>query len=127
MVEEVDVSAGQLESLYLGELVRGEGGHDLPQLGEGLVQALRPLPLSNIRCNNYMVMVNKISVADLEVYPGSGIFCPGSRVKKETGPGSRIRISNTELPNLSIFNLGNMIRDVYPGSGFSIQNTCTSL
>jgi len=49
MVEKVDVSAGELEGLYLGELVRGEGGHDLAQLGERLVQALRPLPLSNIR------------------------------------------------------------------------------
>ena len=90
MVEEVDVSAGQLESLYLGELVRGEGGHDLPQLGEGLVQALRPLPLSNIRCNNYIT--NKITVADPEVYPGSGIFYPGSRVKK----GNRSRISHPD-------------------------------
>ena len=48
MVEKVDVSAGELECLYLGKLVGGEGGHDLPQLGECLVQALRPLPLTYV-------------------------------------------------------------------------------
>jgi hypothetical protein len=90
MVEEVDVSAGQLESLYLGELVRGEGGHDLPQLGECLVQALRPLPLSNIRCNNYIT--NKISIANSDIYPGFGIFYPGPRVKK----GNRSRIPHSD-------------------------------
>ena len=57
MVEKVDVSAGELECLYLGELVRGQGRHNLPQLGKGLVQALGPLPLTHIRCNN---KINKL-------------------------------------------------------------------
>ncbi len=93
MVEEVDVSAGQLESLYLGELVRGEGGHDLPQLGEGLVQALRPLPLSNIRYKNYITNEIRYGIANSDIYPGSGIFYTGSRVKK----GNRSRIPHPDL------------------------------
>ena len=35
----------EFERLYLGEFVRGEGGDDLPQGHEGVVQGLRPLPL----------------------------------------------------------------------------------
>ena len=46
MAEEVDVFAGEPERLYLGELVRGQGRHDLPQARERLVQALRPLPFA---------------------------------------------------------------------------------
>jgi hypothetical protein len=57
-----------------------------------------------------------------DVNPGSEFFHPGSRVKKIPNP-----ISGPTSKNLSIFNpkklfqvLGNMIRDVHPGSGSRI-------
>jgi hypothetical protein len=57
-----------------------------------------------------------------DVYPGSQIRIftrPGSRVKKI--PGSRIRIRIKEFkyfnPKNCFSALGNMIRDVHPGSG----------
>ena len=50
LIQEVDIVAGKFEGLYLGEFVRGEGGHNLSQLRERLVQALRSIPLSDIRC-----------------------------------------------------------------------------
>ena len=31
LIQEVDIVAGKFEGLYLGELVGGEGGHDLSQ------------------------------------------------------------------------------------------------
>lgn len=48
LVQEHDVSAGQLQRLDLGELVAGQGRNDLPQTGEGFVQALRTLSLPDI-------------------------------------------------------------------------------
>lgn len=46
--EEGDVHGGQLERLNLAQLVRGHGRDDLPQRGEGLVQRLRSLSLSDV-------------------------------------------------------------------------------
>ena len=49
LIQEVYVVAGKFEGLDLGELVGGEGGHNLAQFGERLVQALRSVTFSDIR------------------------------------------------------------------------------
>jgi len=38
LIEEVDVSGGELERLDLTQLVRRQGGYDLAQLGERVVE-----------------------------------------------------------------------------------------
>ena len=48
LVQEVDVPGGQFERLDLTEFVRRQGGDDLPQLGERVVQRLSSLSLSDI-------------------------------------------------------------------------------
>ena len=48
LVEEVDVSGGQLESLDLGQFIRRQSGDDFAKSGERFVQTLRPLPLTNV-------------------------------------------------------------------------------
>ncbi len=59
-----------------------------------------------------------------DVYPGSQVQILSSRIQGQKDSGSRIRI---RIKNLSIFNpkntfsaLGNMIRDVHPGSRIRI-------
>jgi len=47
--QEVDVSGGELERLNLAELVARQGRYNLPERGERLVQALRPLAFPDVR------------------------------------------------------------------------------
>lgn len=49
LVEKVDVARGEFEGLNLAELVRGQCGDDLPQGGEGFVEALGALALPHVR------------------------------------------------------------------------------
>ena len=48
LVEEVDVARGQLERLYLAELVRRQRGYGVTQRGERLVQRLRALAFAHV-------------------------------------------------------------------------------
>lgn len=48
LVQKVNVARRQLQRLDLAEFVRGERGDDLTQRGEGFVQGLRPLALSDV-------------------------------------------------------------------------------
>ena len=48
LVEKVYVATGQLQRLDLAELVGGQCGDDLPQLGEGVIERLRPLALPHV-------------------------------------------------------------------------------
>ena len=57
LVQEVDVARGQLEDLDLAELVRGQGGDDLAQGAEGVVQGLRALPLPHVGDHSLAVQV----------------------------------------------------------------------
>jgi hypothetical protein len=51
--------------------------------------------------------------------PHPNFFHPGSRAKKDFGSRIRIRIKELKYfnPKISFYALGNMIRDVHPGSG----------
>lgn len=48
LAQEVDVPGRELQSLDLTEFVRWEGGNDLTQRRESLVEGLCPLPLADV-------------------------------------------------------------------------------
>lgn len=60
LVEEVDVARGQFEDLDLAEFVGGQRGDDLTQRGEGVVQTLRALPLTDVSDHPLRVQVLEV-------------------------------------------------------------------
>ncbi|GIY54298.1 hypothetical protein CEXT_216231 [Caerostris extrusa] len=82
LVEEVNVSGGQPERLYLAELVGWQSGNDAPECREGVVQALGSLPLSHVGQHPLVVQLFH-AVAD------AAVAMPGT---VRAGPAKGIRI-----------------------------------